>query len=607
MLAIDLPVGYDKKATQEWLSGQPTPVKLRKEDFEVLVDGRPQRVISVAAPTPEEEPWRLVVWLDLSAVDPVDVRWATTLLAERADDLVALGTVEAMIVDETPRSLFPPTRDADALRDAISQLSLFPEGRNELLGLRSALVDEIGEGEAEPELIEAFIAEETRLVLRRQNLLLTWLTAEGFQPGGRRALMLVDGGFDFDPEAFYRPFLSTVPAEKADSPRPDTTHPLRLATEDLARILAAYGWVTLPTLPPEPILLVEGLRIGKWLFYPVFPHGERPTDEEIDRAAANESTERAGLSRLGRIVLPGLKGKRQEHRDPELAEAYLELGTVFQKENQLDEAQEALEKSLYHFAEDPRTAPRQAVAMVHLAAVLEGQNKKVAARQALSNARRLDPEILAEGEIVVAFLAKTEPLRRLAWATSGHLVRREEDVDAALTDLEERLRVTYQLDTAPDGQLTRLDLRFKGSKERLRFPSWGRNGTPEAVSVARLHRLLWEEGGETFLPLLPSGEDVLRAELVLDPEVPTRGEMKLHLQLPRALTDAPPLVPRISLAFAKVDGSISLEHRASTAERSEGDIWQETLEVILPTDTARLAVVVEDLFSGTWGGDWVDF
>jgi tetratricopeptide (TPR) repeat protein len=617
ILAIDLPVAYDKKAFREWFSGKPVPLQLNPEDFEVMVNGKRQQVISATAPTPEDEPWHMVVWLDLTSFDPVDVRWAATLLAERADDLVRLGTVEAMIVDSidldaAPRRLFSPTRNADEIRDAVSRLALFPEGGNSLLNLRSAFVEEVGDDQADPELVAALVAEEERLVLRRQDLLLTWLTGRDSNPGGRRVLMLMDGGFDFDPAAFYRPFLGTPVDERTDSPMPDTSSPLRTSTEDLARTLASYGWITLPTLPPEPELLVKGMRIGKWLFHLQPPHGEAPTDEQINRAAANESTERAGLERLGRVWLFNMKGKRQEHRDPDTAEAYLELGNALSAQEKLEEAEEALQKSLYHFAEDPRTAPRQAVAMANLAAVLEMQGKAVAARQAFENARTLDPDILAEGQIVVGFLNPTGPLRQLTQVTSGQLVRQRQDLQAALADLAERLRVTYQLSTVsgdlPDGQLAPLELRFKGVGDRLIFPAWSRNGTPETVSAARLRRLLEAEGEEDFLPVLPSGEPILLANLILDPEAQDKGSLHLRLHLGKA-TDSlsPPMVPRLSLAFSKVDETVSIEHRLLTVERLEGTVWEETVPLTVPVDTARLAVVVEDLIGGTWGAAWTDF
>ena len=598
VIVIDMPVAFQQSAWREWASGRAVPKEVDPEDFQILVEGREQKVVAVGTPSAESEPWHLVVWIDLLALEPAGLRWAATTLGRQAERLTGLGTVEVLLVEEEPRLLLPVDDNPQALEDALSQLALFPEGRHEILDLRNGLAEVLGaeeeDGSKDEGLLTEMVATETRFLQSRQDLLLTWLTREEGRQSGPRALLWVHGGFDLDPTKFYGS------SDLASQPSPAHHH------RELVRTLASYGWVTLPMVPPEPELLVEGTRIGKWLVRAAPPQYTPPTSEELDRAERDEPTERAGRSLLGRIFLGGVHAKLQEHRDPELAEAYLELGTSRESQGDLEGAEESFRKALYHFAQDPRTASRQAEAMNRLGTVLETRGEARSAREIREHAHRLDPGDSTEDEPVVALVNGAEPFEQAAQATSGWLIRQGATLARALEDLSQRLRLTFQVPETFDDALLPVKVSFQGAHQVLRFPSWSRQSTPPSVRSARLRRLLFEEGGENFLPVRQDGTPRLSA---LPGFRGDQLELLLELDLGDSLAGPRQIVPRIQLAFSTeeigVDPLVRPALRLDSEEIQSG-LWRYRLPVDPPEDAQRLAVVVEDLLSGVWGGVWLD-
>ena len=581
VLAVDLPVTVERGAFGEWLTGKPVVTGPSPEDFELLVDGQPRPVVAVAPPNPEDDPWRFLVWFDLRLLEPEGVRWAATLLGDRAEELTAVGTVEILLVEDAPRRLLAPSRSPEEIREVLSQLALFPEAEHSVLGLRSAYLDELEEDAATADWASRVAVEERRLIEERYDLLLTHLAGDPPAPSGRRALLYVQGGFDLDPETFYGP------GAVGEGPS------LLPLTRELSRTLAAYGWVSLAWLPPEPELLVEGLRIGKWLVRFRGPHVVQPTEEELDQTIRDEPTERdRGGSVLGRMFPFGLHAKLQEHRDPDLAEAYLELGISLRGEGSLDDSEEALRRALYHFAEDPRTAGRQAMTQVELAAVLAERGDEGGARRAMENAQTLDPEVVIE-EALPSFRRREAFAERLAATTSGYLVRGRKDLERALQDLRWRLRLTYQLAGGAEAGPLPLELRFRGREEGLAWPGWSRGATPEAVAAARLrHHLRGSTDGvrstafEGWLTVAHRGDGV---ELQLQGE-PAEGRR---------------IVPRLSLARLGEDDGITVEHLYPPPGEKPGDGWQG----FLPLSTSSvefLGFLVEDLSSGLWEVRWLE-
>ena len=612
--AVDLLVEIEAGAWRQWATGRKRDDALTTDDFEISVDGQPVPVVAVEVPpsrlddewdgesapetSREIEPWHTVIWLDLVLAGTDEMRWATSRLQTAAARLTELGTVDVVVVEESPRRLLAASRDPEAVATVLSQLSLFPQGDDQLVSLRAEAIGEWEEGNFEPGMAEALIGEEFRLVRSRQDLMLDWLGGEGQPAVGRRALFWVSGGFDLDPEVFYAQLEGDSPGEPVAG---ETARAgiLRSETEALAAALAGYGWLTFPMLRPEPELLVPGIRLGKWLFRTKGPHPEEPIVQNVDQEILDAATERWVTNRLDRILLFGIRGTREERRDPDRAEAYLELAEAFEGQEKAEEAAEAYEKALYHFAEDPRTAERQAVAMAGLSRVLAAADQTLDAERAREAARRLDPEAAAELAPSSAFRAPALPLALVAHATGGRLLR-DDDLTGPLDSMARRVRVTFQTEGLPTGDLRPVEVRFLAHQpETLRFPGWARSSTPASVAGARARLLL--EGVD--VALLGDGLDL---PLPLEVEPGTGSEawwLRIGATEPQALR---PSRLRWTVGYGGFEGILGVEHGEVETWRFKDGPLRTEADLRPPAGTEVVCVLVEDLVTGQWNAELID-
>ena len=577
--AIDLVLGFEAGAFREWATDRKVPSDLEPQDFEVFQGGEERPVIAVE---PAAGEWQIVIYFDAALTSSAGLRWAAAALAGRGDELTALGEVTIIVADPAPRMLLPPTRDRDRLNGSLSQLARFQEGRDELMALRAEAVAERRAGvELDAELLRAVAAEEARMVrARHDDLLLELVAREGPRP--HRVLLFSSGGYDLDPGEFYRPLIDGEP--DADAGASET---LTVATESLARTLAGYGWITVPLMPPDDDPLVEGVRIGKFrLTGPSATFEDKPTTP-------------TDWEKSNRTVLWMGGAKLESHRKPKRAEAFLELGTALQGQGKLAEAEDALRQAIYHFAGDPRTAKRQAIAFAHLGAVLEAREETQEAHAAFRLARRLDPEVALSvgagdseaGGPIANLLAPSAPLAMLAQATSGSVVRGARHLAKALDGLRHRVRLTYQVAGLPDGTLQDLDARYLGSRQLI-HPGWARSSTPESVAAARTRRLLAGEPTGGGMKVRAAVHHAGEIDLTLEP--PETGE--------ESASDA---VLRLSIGAGGPDVEPTVEHRPLGTQTGAGP-WTYRVGFEVPVDRSWLAVVVEDLETGAWGGHLID-
>ncbi len=602
--AVDLVLGFEAGAVRDWATGGRSPNDLRAQDFEIFYDRLPRPVIALETGAGE---WQIVIYFDASLTGAAGLRWAATALAGRSDELTELGEVTIMVADPAPWTLLPPTRDRDRLNASLSQLARFQEGHDELLALRAQVVKEflssapLQEGRAATELdadlLSAVAAEEVRLVRARHDDLLLEL-AEHSDGGPYRALLIASGGYDLRPHEFYRSLIDD-PAEE-----PPAAAELGAATDTLARTLAAYGWVVLPLLAPEGDPLKEGVRIGKLRL-------TGPSVEVEDK--------RADWQGYNRTILWLVGARYEGKRKPKRAEDFLELGTALHDQGKLAEAEDALRQAIYHFAGDPKTAERQAAAFARLGAVLEAREQTQEANAALRLARRLDPDVaIAAAGPIAGLLDPVAPLETLAESTAGEVVRGAGDLASALDRLRRRIWLTYQVAGPPDGDLHALEARFKRSRGLI-YPGWIRSSTLESVSAARARRLLAGEptGGTLafsaeFVSRERASATALREEATAGNGEHQLGEIHLALEPPQG--DAPDgytadpaaqTMLRLTLGIGGPDVEPTVEHR-SLGSQTGRETWSYRVGFEMPEDRSWLAVLVEDLETGAWGGRLIE-
>ncbi|MEM7585122.1 MAG: tetratricopeptide repeat protein [Acidobacteriota bacterium] len=592
--AIDVVVRFEASGVREWAKDGAVPKRLTPEDFEVRFDGEPRTVVAVE---PTAGHWQTVVYFDAALMNGADLRWAARTLADKGAELAELGSVQIIVADPEPRTVLSSTSDPEEIHTALSQLAQTLEGSNELVALRSEVLAELQREPPElsvDDLVAVAQGESVRVAERLDELLLTLVEYETTQP--HRLLLLASGGFDIYPGAFYKPLIAQMEAqapEGVDGPSAVGSSaagssavkqlsvrdaPLPAVTDGLAQTLASYGWITAVVAPPPPKMLKPGLRIGKFrLSGPGMVY-----DEEENRT-----------------FFKFFSATFEENRKPERAEAYLELGAALEGQGKLEDAEDALRKAIYYFSGDPRTAKQQAATYVYLGKVLEAQNKSPQAIEAFERASRLDPAFTYEEVGATAeLLDGTIPLGAIAEVTAGQTVRSRGQLSDLFEDLGQRVRLTYQVAGLPDGKIHPLQARYLGPPRQLSHPGWARHALPESVAAARARRLL---AGE------PSGGS-WRLQAAASP-TSTYGRAALALSLEEAtaqLSSDEPAVVRLTLATGGPDEPARIEHR-QLGLHTAADLaaWRQRLELDV-SDATWVAVIVEDLAGGGWGGRLIE-
>jgi VWFA-related protein len=205
---------------------------------------------------------------------------------------------------------------------------------------------------------------------------------------------------------------------------------------------------------------------------------------------------------------------------------------------------------------------------------------------------------------VASLLAPLESLRSLTGATGGELIADRGALPEALVRLDGRYRVRFA-DAERESNLGSVEVQWsesaKGGKRlpELRAPRWVSIGTPEILSGMRAQNLL-EEGAE-------AGPLVLSAQIALA----DGAENQLTIQVEPADEGsfaAGPVPLRLSLATFDKEDLPAVSHQVLDSEAvlmlREEDGTTElrfTLSPLLRSDSP-VAVVVEDLVSGLWGG-----
>ncbi|HUF77528.1 MAG TPA: hypothetical protein VMR44_01290 [Thermoanaerobaculia bacterium] len=435
------PFGGEERVTAVDLLVKMDGGGLRPAELEALVSGVPRPVVALEPPGGPAF-WRVVLYFDAVLSDEHQMRWAAELLAGRLDEIRALGAVELVVADPDPRTVVSPEADGATLKEALAQMALLPRGEDALVERRLEILEDlegIGPADLPAEAGAVILAEESALVQERLDALLLVLVERSQGAPSRRLVLIASGGLDLTP-GWLPPELAAPPA------------PLAGAVERLGRTLAAYGWLAAPLLAPPASGTLPGKRIGKWRIY-------------------------------------GLGAVHEEDRDPELAAAYAELAEARRRQGDLDGALDAAQDALHHFADDPRTAGRQAEALILQGAIYRELGEPQKARRALRHAARRDPQALA-GHPGLAVLPATPEaaLGALAEATGSSLVRADRDLQGALDALDRWGTVTVQLSGPPDRGLHEVEIRRAPGGVRLEGPGWLRFGTPGSVAEARKRR-----------------------------------------------------------------------------------------------------------------------
>ncbi len=198
------------------------------------------------------------------------------------------------------------------------------------------------------------------------------------------------------------------------------------------------------------------------------------------------------------------------------------------------------------------------------------------------------------------------PLTLLAEASGGEVITTEQALRDAVGRLASRFRLTYRSSLPLEADSEHLEVRPRKPGLRVRASRWVSHGLPEQVAEVRLGRLLAgveADGGFDVAAVLKLEAD--------DSSAGAKAELEARLAL-RELDAAGPegsgrqlddAVFRVTLAVAGAGKEPRLEREVVRADHlGQLEEWRYETSLTVPPDATEVAVLIEDLSRGLWGG-----
>lgn len=198
-----------------------------------------------------------------------------------------------------------------------------------------------------------------------------------------------------------------------------------------------------------------------------------------------------------------------------------------------------------------------------------------------------------------AFLVRPlEPLRGIADATGGTLVPNYTKIDDAMDGLQQRVRITYAVDRAPDGKVRSLEIRPRRNDVKVRSMRWTATATPDEMAQARAAVLLENEstpdGGLQVTSFVKwAGEGQQRTAMIY-------GDAKLD-PIRAALPEGSLASFRVTTAI-EVPGNpdIVVTRLVPNVSRSV-PAFSFQMPAKIPPEATRLVVTIEEISTDLWG------
>lgn len=196
--------------------------------------------------------------------------------------------------------------------------------------------------------------------------------------------------------------------------------------------------------------------------------------------------------------------------------------------------------------------------------------------------------------------AITYPLQVVAQATGGELVINEE----RLTDAVDRIRnayfLTYQTARRSDGNIHLLQIGCSRPGVEVRYARAVASGTLKGVAAARGERLLAGEEEHGDLPVW----------LDMGAVQESKGDtLTGKLTIAAKLGDLGDVLAQSGKGQIRVTVVVGFDHQAPFVHHEQmplvrtgtGDVWRSETDLRWPDQASDLAVVTEELSTGTWG------
>jgi len=202
-------------------------------------------------------------------------------------------------------------------------------------------------------------------------------------------------------------------------------------------------------------------------------------------------------------------------------------------------------------------------------------------------------------------VAPTHPLRIVATGTGGELVTNQRQFESALNHVKAAYLLSYQVDRPADGRLHRLEIRCSRPGVRLIGRGYAASGSLRGDSETRARRLLMGDDIRGVLVMSADVRNISKAE---------KGQKVGDLGVSADLHELRALLSPLDLGRLRVTVVVEIENGPPFINHQEIDLdWGKTMDVWRfgagikwPKKAKRMAVVVEELVTSTWGATTVE-
>ncbi len=197
------------------------------------------------------------------------------------------------------------------------------------------------------------------------------------------------------------------------------------------------------------------------------------------------------------------------------------------------------------------------------------------------------------------------PLQIVAEATGGLVAMNARELSRAIDRTESVYRLAYQVDRPLDGRMHRVEIRCLRPGVRILCGRQAASGTSRGLAAGRALCLLAGREIRGGLDLSATIQNIARAE---------KGRRIGDLGLTADLGELRPLLHPLALGKIRVTVVVEIQNGAPFVNHQEIDVdwdrmenlWRFTAGLKWPKKAKRVAVVVEELVSSTWGAVTLD-
>ena len=183
-----------------------------------------------------------------------------------------------------------------------------------------------------------------------------------------------------------------------------------------------------------------------------------------------------------------------------------------------------------------------------------------------------------------------DPLREIAEETGGDVAVNSGKIAQAIDKIDDRLRITYQVDRKPDGKPMKVELRARDKKLKVRSTRWAASATPDEMAEHRALAQLNEGAFTGDLPVQATVEWTAntarkQGKLRVVSKIPnlTKGDFRFTLAI---------LVPPSE--------SFVTNRQLSGYQLTDGEFRLGT-PLDLPPATSVVVISIEEMSTGMWG------